>query len=77
MMTPAQELKKLRGEARQEDFGREFGASQAQVSRLENGGCPTMEQALAIQKLHGIRVDRWPWSERVVDFAKQFKRRAG
>lgn len=76
MMTPGEELKKARGDENQADFGKQFEASQAQVSRLENGGCPTMEQALAIQRLFGIRVDRWPWSEEVVDFAKQFKRRA-
>lgn len=60
----------------QAQLGEKLGMSQAQVSRLLNGGCPTLEQALTAKRIVGIDVEAWPWSGAMARYLRQ-KRRAG
>lgn len=79
MATPGERLKRHREklELSQAEFGAKIGASQAQVSRIEGGGCPTLEQAVAIQRLDvGLDVECWPWIGAMATYLSERRRRA-
>lgn len=79
MSDPAKALREFmeRVGLTQAELGGRLGASQAQVSRLVNGGCPTLEQAIAAKRVVGIDVEAWPWTGAMAAYVKQQKRRAG
>lgn len=77
MTKPGERLKEWRVAKglSQEDLGGKIGASQAQVSKIENDGCPTLEQAIAIKRLgFGLDVEAWPWTGAMAAYVKDRRR---
>lgn len=51
---------------RQEDFASKIGVTQATVSRLSNGGVPSLKLAVAIERATRGRVKASSWASQAV-----------